>query len=145
MSKNRDMIRIIIGKVGLDPHDRGVIVLSHILREAGMEVIYLGRFQTAESVVKAAIEEDADVIALSDHCGVMPEIAEDVIKEAKKRNVDNIPIIAGGFIEEKDIPVLESMGVSGNFGSGTPHAVLVEHVRKAVTKKARGKRAGLRR
>ncbi len=136
MSKNQDRIRIIIGKVGLDPHDRGVIVLSHILREAGMEVIYLGRFQTAEAVVKAAIEEDADVIALSDHCGVMPEIAEDVIKEAKKRNVDNIPIIAGGFIEEKDIPVLESMGVTGNFGSGTPHAVLVEHVRKAVTKKA---------
>jgi len=136
MSKNQDRIRIIIGKVGLDPHDRGVIVLSHILREAGMEVIYLGRFQTAEAVVKAAIEEDADVIALSDHCGVMPEIAEDVIKEAKKRNVDNIPIIAGGFIEEKDIPVLESMGVSGNFGSGTPHGVLVEHVRKAVTKKA---------
>ena len=139
MSKNQDRIRIIIGKVGLDPHDRGVIVLSHILREAGMEVIYLGRFQTAEAVVKAAIEEDADVIALSDHCGVMPEIAEDVIKEAKKRNVDAIPIISGGFIEEKDIPMLESMGVTGNFGSGTPHAVLVEHVRKVAAKRNEGK------
>ena len=132
MSANQDKIRIIIGKVGLDPHDRGVMVLSHILREAGMEVIYLGRFQTAESVVKAAMEEDADIIALSDHCGVMPEIAEDVIAEAKRQKADDIPIVAGGFIEEKDIPVLERMGVTGNFRSGTPHEAIIEHVRKAA-------------
>ncbi len=135
MSANQVKIRVIIGKVGLDPHDRGVIVLSHILREAGIEVIYLGRFQTAESVVKAAIEEDADIIALSDHCGVMPEIAEDVIKESKKQNAGDIPIIAGGFIEEKDIPVLENMGVSGNFGPGTSHKAIVDHIQKLAAKR----------
>ena len=69
MIDNQKKVRIIIGKIGLDPHDRGVLVLSKILTDAGMEVIYLGRFQTAEAVVRAAIEEDAQIIALSDHCG----------------------------------------------------------------------------
>jgi methylmalonyl-CoA mutase C-terminal domain/subunit len=128
MIDNQKKVRIIIGKIGLDPHDRGVLVLSKILTDAGMEVIYLGRFQTAEAVVRAAIEEDAQIIALSDHCGVMVEIAEQVIKAAKALQAEDIPIIAGGFITEKDIPELEKMGVTGNFTSGTPHDVIVDHV-----------------
>ena len=132
MIDKQKKVRIIIGKIGLDPHDRGVLVLSKILTDAGMEVIYLGRFQTAEAVVRAAIEEDAQIIALSDHCGVMVEIAEQVIKAAKTLQAEDIPIIAGGFIPEKDIPQLEKMGVTGNFTSGTPHDVIVDHVRQVA-------------
>lgn len=127
-------IRVVIGKVGLDPHDRGVLVLTRILRDAGMEVIYLGRAGTAESVVRAAIDEDVDVIALSDHCGVMVQIAADVIEETRKQGAEDIAIVAGGFIEEKDIPVLEDMGVTGNFTSGTPFQDIVDHVRKVAAK-----------
>jgi methylmalonyl-CoA mutase C-terminal domain/subunit len=130
---NEPKIRVVIGKVGLDTHNRGIIVLTQILKEAGMEVIYLGRCRTAESVVRAAIEEDASVIALSDHCGVMIEIAADVKAAAKEFNAQDIPIIAGGFIPENDIPALEAMGVSGIFGAGTPHEVIVDHVRKVAT------------
>jgi methylmalonyl-CoA mutase C-terminal domain/subunit len=132
MIDNPKKVRIIIGKIGLDPHDRGVLVLSKILTDAGMEVIYLGRFQTAEAVVRAAIEEDVQVIALSDHCGVMVEIAEQVIEAEKALQAEDIPIIAGGFIPEKDIPRLEKMGVTGNFTSGTPHDVIVDHVRQVA-------------
>jgi methylmalonyl-CoA mutase C-terminal domain/subunit len=132
MIDNPKKVRIILGKVGLDPHDRGVLVLSKILTDAGMEVIYLGRFQTAEAVVRAAIEEDAQIIALSDHCGVMVEIAEQVIKVAKELEAQDIPIIAGGFLTEKDIPKLEKMGVTGNFTSGTPHEVIVDHVKQVA-------------
>ena len=132
MIDNPKKVRIILGKIGLDPHDRGVLVLSKILTDAGMEVIYLGRFQTAEAVVRAAIEEDAQIIALSDHCGVMVEIAEQVIKVAKELQAEDIPIIAGGFLTEKDIPELEKMGVTGNFTSGTPHEVIVDHVKQVA-------------
>ena len=123
-------IRVLIGKVGLDPHDRGVLILSKILTEAGMEVIYMGRAQTAEAVVKAAVEEDVDVLALSDHCGVMVQIAAGVLEQVHKYNAHDIPIVAGGFIEEKDKPILEKMGITGNFTAGTPHETVVNHIRK---------------
>ena len=134
MAKRAKKIRVVIGKVGLDPHDRGVLVLTRILRDAGMEVIYLGRAGTAESVVRAAVDEDVDVIALSDHCGVMVHIAADVIEEAKKQGAEDIAIVAGGFIEDKDIPVLEEMGVTGNFTAGTPFQDIVDHIRKVASK-----------
>ena len=134
MASRPKKIRVVIGKVGLDPHDRGVLVLTRILRDAGMEVIYLGRAGTAESVVRAAVDEDVDIIALSDHCGVMVHIAADVIEEAKKRGAEDIAIVAGGFVEDKGIPVLEEMGVTGNFTVGTPFQDIVDHIRKVASK-----------
>lgn len=132
MTSRPRKIRVVIGKVGLDPHDRGVLVLTRILRDAGMEVIYLGRAGTAESVVRAALDEDVDVIALSDHCGVMVQIASDVLEEMKKQGADDIAVVAGGFIEDKDVPVLEEMGVTGNFTAGTPFEEIVDHIRKVA-------------
>lgn len=121
-------LRVLIGKIGSDAHDRGVIVLSVALRKAGMEVIYPGKFQTAEKVVRVAIDEDVDVICLSDHCGVMVEIASEVMMLLKENEVTDICVIAGGIIPEEDKPILEKMGVTGNYGSGTPFNVIINHI-----------------
>lgn len=127
-------IRVVIGKIGCDIHERGATLLALALRDAGMEVIYVGRFQTPEAVAKVAIDEDADVIALSDHTGSMRYIAVGVIKALKNYQGNDIHVIAGGLIPKKDIPVLEKMGVTGNFGPGTPFDVIIEHIGSRVEK-----------
>jgi methylmalonyl-CoA mutase C-terminal domain/subunit len=121
-------IRVLIGKVGFDPHDRGVLILSQGLRNAGMEVIFLGKFQTAEEVVNSAIEEHVDVIALSDHCGVMRLIASDVMSLLDEKQATDICVVAGGIIPEEDKPILEGMGVTGNYGMGTAMEEIVDHI-----------------
>lgn len=135
MLQGEQRIRVLIGKVGFDPHDRGVRVLMQALRDAGMEIIYPGKFQTAEAVVRAALNEDVDVLALSDHCGVLPDIAADVIGLLREQGVDDLAVIAGGIMSEEDRAALEKMGVTGNFGPGTPLEVIIEHVRKRAEEK----------
>jgi methylmalonyl-CoA mutase C-terminal domain/subunit len=132
MLKKERRIRVLIGKVGFDPHDRGILVLSQGLRDAGMEVIFLGKFQTAEEVVISAIQENVDVIALSDHCGVMRLIATDVIASLKENKANDICVVAGGIIPEEDKPQLEAMGVTGNYGMGTPMEEIVDHITNRV-------------
>jgi methylmalonyl-CoA mutase C-terminal domain/subunit len=135
MPQDERRIRVLIGKVGFDPHDRGIRVLIHGLRDAGMEVIYTGKFQTAAAVVSAAIHEDVDVLALSDHCGVLPDIATDVVGLLKEQGVENIAIVAGGVLTEEDRVALEKMGVTGNFGAGTPMEMIVDHIRMRAERK----------
>ncbi len=130
-------IRIIIGKIGFDPHDRGVLALAKAFRDAGMEVIFLGKFKTPEEVVRTAIEEGVDVIALSDHCGTMRVIATDVVDLLKKYKATDICVVAGGVIEDKDKPLLEAMGVTGNYGLGTPFQVIVDHIVGRVKRERR--------
>ena len=126
--KRKKTIRVVIGKIGCDIHERGATLLALALRDAGMEVIYAGRYQTPEAVARAAIEEGADVIALSDHTGSMRYIAAGIIEALKKYQRNDIRVIAGGLIPKKDLAVLEKMGVTGNFGPGTPFDVIIEHV-----------------
>ncbi len=126
-------IRVLIGKVGFDPHDRGILVLSQGLRNAGMEVIFLGKFQMAEEVVASAIQEHVDVIALSDHCGVMRMIATDVMELLNKsKAADDICVVSGGIIPEEDKPYLEEIGVTGNYGMGISIEEIVEHIEERV-------------
>ncbi len=125
-------IRIVIGKVGFDPHDRGILALVKAFRDAGMEAIFLGKFKTAEEVVRTAIDEGADVIALSDHCGVMRVIATDVMDLLEKYDATDICVVAGGVIEDEDKPLLEAMGVTGNYTAGTPFEVIVDHIQGRV-------------
>ena len=127
MAKKDRKIRVLIGKVGFDPHDRGILILSQGLRNAGMEVIFLGKFQTAEEVVNSAIQENVDVIALSDHCGVMRLIAKDVMALIEKSGATDICVVAGGIIPEEDKLMLEEMGVTGNYGMGTPIEEIIDH------------------
>jgi len=135
MAEKVRKIRVLIGKVGFDPHDRGILVLSQGLMNAGMEVIFLGKFQTAEEVVTAAIQENADVIALSDHCGVMRLIATDVMGLLKKNEADDICVVAGGIIPEEDKPLIEAIGVTGNYGMGTSMEEIVNHIIERVNSK----------
>jgi methylmalonyl-CoA mutase C-terminal domain/subunit len=125
-------IRILIAKIGCDIHERGALTLLYTFRDAGMEAIYTGRYQTPESVVSAAIAEDVDVIALSDHTGSMPIIAASVLEEMKGRQVSDIHVMSGGLISTEDATVLSEMGVAGNYAPGTPLEVIVEHVRQLV-------------
>ena len=138
MAEKDHKIRVLIGKVGFDPHDRGILILSQGLKDAGMEVIFLGKFLTAEEVVMAAIDENVDVIALSDHCGVMRLIATDVIDLLKKNGASDICVVAGGIIPDEDKPLLEELGVTGNYGMGTPMTEIIDHINEQVNEMRAG-------
>ena len=115
----KDRIRVLLAKPGLDGHDRGIKILARELRDAGMEVIYLGLFQTPETIVNAAIHEDVDVIGISVLDGGQKLIAEDIHKEPKKNKADDIIMLFGGIIPDRDIPVLKKYGVAAVFGPGS--------------------------
>jgi methylmalonyl-CoA mutase C-terminal domain/subunit len=132
MAVQSKTIRVVIGKVGCDIHERGALVLARAFRDAGMEVIYVGRYQTAEAVAKTAVDEDASVIALSDHTGSMRYIADEIVAALKRFGGSDIPVVAGGLIPRKDTAYLEKLGVTGNYGPGTPLPVVIEHIRKVV-------------
>ena len=126
-------IRVVLAMCGLDCHDRGIVYLASGLRDAGMEVIYLGRFNTPENIVKTAIEEDADVICLShlvDHLYMM--FFPQVIELLKKKDASDVCVVGGGRIANEDKPELERLGVSGHFGEGTSMATIVQHIEKRV-------------
>ena len=127
MGSNRK-IRIRIAKAGCDIHERGPYTLMTAFRDAGMEVIYTGRYQSSEAIAKTALVEDVDIIALSDHTGSMPIIAEGVLKALEKLGAMDIRVMAGGLVNSQDVDDLEAMGVSGNFGPGTPLDVIIQHI-----------------
>ena len=121
-------IRIIMAKPGLDGHDRGVKVLAAAYRDAGMEVIYLGLRQTPEMIVSAALQEDADVIALSVLSGAHNTIFPRVLKLMQEKGLDDVLLTGGGIIPEKDIENLSSIGVGKLFGPGTPVHTTIEYI-----------------
>ena len=113
-------IRIIMAKPGLDGHDRGIKVLAAAYRDAGMEVIYLGLRQTPEMIVSSALQEDADVIALSSLNNAHNTIFVNVLSLMEEKGLDNVLLVGGGIITKKDMEVLENKGVGKLFGPGTP-------------------------
>ena len=115
----RKKIRVLIAKPGLDGHDRGIKVLARGLRDAGMEVIYLGLRLTPEQIAEAAIQEDADVVGLSCLSGAHMTLFPKTVELLKKSTKD-ILFIGGGIIPEKDIPNLKEAGIAQTFGPGTP-------------------------
>jgi len=112
-------IRVLIAKPGLDGHDRGVKVIARGLRDAGMEVIYLGLRLTPEQIVKAAIEENADVVGLSCLSGAHMVLFPKIVRLLQEKGGENIPVIGGGIIPKKDIPALKKAGIAQIFGPGT--------------------------
>ena len=123
-------IRIVLAKVGLDGHDRGVKVVARALRDAGYEVIYTGLRQTPEMVVDAALQEDAQVIGLSLHSGAHMTLFPAVVNELKKKNATDIIVFGGGIIPDDDIEELKKQGVAELFTPGTPLQEIVEWLRK---------------
>jgi methylmalonyl-CoA mutase C-terminal domain/subunit len=125
-------IRIVVAKPGLDGHDRGAKVIARALRDAGHEVIYTGLHQTPEQIVETAIQEDADVIGLSVLSGAHLTIFEKLLRLLAERDAGDIVVIGGGIIPERDIPLLEEMGVAAVFTPGARTTSIVEWVRDNV-------------
>ena len=124
-------IKVLITKVGLDGHDRGARVVSALLREAGMEVIYLGTYQTPEMIVKAAIEEDVDVVGLSYLSGEELAHTPKIVQLMKESNMNDVLLLIGGIFPKEEIPMLKKMGVDEVFmGSLTPP--IIEYIRNNV-------------
>ena len=119
-------IRVLISKIGLDGHDRGAKLIVRNLRDAGMEVIYTGLWQTPKATVYAALQEDVDVIGVSllsaAHMTIMPE----VVQLCRQAGLPDVPVVVGGIIPEQDHQPLRDAGVAGVFNPGTPMAAIIE-------------------
>ncbi|MCK4652844.1 MAG: cobalamin B12-binding domain-containing protein [Candidatus Cloacimonetes bacterium] len=125
-------IRILIGKPGLDGHDRGAKVIAAALRDAGFEVIYTGLHQLSESIVEAAIQEDVDIIGLSILSGAHMTIFPKIIDLLKQKNAEHIIVIGGGIIPEEDIKKLIQMGVKRIFTPGAPTNEIVDYINSII-------------
>ncbi len=123
--------RVLIGKVGLDGHDRGAKVIARALRDAGFEVIYTGLHQTPEMVVQTALQEDVDGIGISILSGAHNTLVPDVVKELEAQNASDIFVFAGGIIPDDDITKLKEAGVIEVFTPGTKTTTVAEFVRNA--------------
>lgn len=124
-------LRVILAKLGLDGHDRGLKVVARILRDAGMEVIYLGLRQTTDSIVAAAEQEDADAIGLSMHNAGHMTLAPNMVKALKAADLD-IPVIVGGIVPDDDVAKLHEAGVAAVLGPGASAEEVARTVRDAV-------------
>ena len=119
VSNNRKT-RVLIAKPGLDGHDRGAKVVARGLRDAGMEVIYLGLRLTPEQIAEAAIQEDVDVVGLDCLSGAHMTLFPKTVQLTREKGGEDILIIGGGIIPKKDIPKLKEAGIAQIFGPGTP-------------------------
>ncbi len=123
-------IRVLLAKPAIDGHDRGVFVLARAFRDAGMEVIYPGLLPTPEEIVDIAVDEDVDVIAISLLNSSHMAVFRKLMALLRKRKATGIAVVGGGIIPEDDKPELERMGVTGNYGPGTPMSEIIAHIRK---------------
>jgi methylmalonyl-CoA mutase, C-terminal domain len=132
---SRKPIRVLVAKPGLDGHDRGALILCRAFRDAGMEVIYTGFLATPEQVAQMAIDEDVDVVAMSllngAHMTAFPKVA----KLVHEKGGADILLVGGGIIPDDDKPRLEKLGITGNYGPGTPLKTIIEHVEKIVAER----------
>jgi methylmalonyl-CoA mutase C-terminal domain/subunit len=127
--------RVLVAKVGLDGHDRGVKVVARILRDAGFEVIYTGLFQTPEKVAAAAIDEDVDAIGLSMLSAAHMTLAPRVVEQVRQRGAD-IPVVVGGVIPEQDAPKLMERGVAAVLTPGASADEVVATMQRVIDARA---------
>lgn len=122
-------IRVLLAKLGLDSHDRGIITVARWLADAGMEIVYLGSAQAPQGVVQAALQENVDVVGLSFSCGQHLFWIPIVVAEMKKQHADNIPLLVGGVIPRTDINILKEMGVNEVFPTDTRLDKVIDYIR----------------
>ena len=125
-------IRILVAKPGLDGHDRGAKVVAQALRDSGMEVIYTGLHQTIDQITQTAIQEGVDVIGLSIMSGAHLPICEKLMQEKKKNKIDDIMVVSGGVIPNRDIPPLRKIGIQGIFPGGTSFDESIRWIKENV-------------
>lgn len=133
MSQKR--IKVLVAKLGLDGHDRGAKVIARALKDAGMEVVYTGLRQTPEQIVKAAVQEDVDVIGISILSGAHLELVPYVVNLMKEKGLNDVVLVVGGVIPPQDVPKLKEMGVDEVFLPGSSLKEVVEKIAKAVETK----------
>ncbi len=131
MTKEQTPFRVLIGKPGLDGHDRGAKFIARALRDQGFEVIYTGIRRTAAEIAATAIQEDVDVVGLSSLSGAHLRLFPEVVNELASRGGSDIPVLGGGVIPEEDIATLLENGLSGIFTPGTPADVIISSFKKA--------------
>jgi len=126
-------IRVLVAKPGLDGHDRGAKVVARALRDAGMEVIYTGIRQTPEMIVKAALQEDVNVLGLSILSGAHMELFPIIMDQLKEKGMENVLVVAGGIIPKEDVQALQEIGVRAVFGPGTATQEIADFIRKEMS------------
>ncbi|MFN0064597.1 MAG: cobalamin B12-binding domain-containing protein [Myxococcaceae bacterium] len=126
-------LRILVGKPGLDGHDRGAKIIARALRDAGMEVVYTGLHQTPEMIVNAAVQEDVDAIGLSIMSGAHMTLFPAVLDLLREKDASDIRIFGGGIIPDEDIPKLKGLGVAEIFTPGSSTQDIVQWIQKNVT------------
>ena len=125
-------IKVIVSKVGLDGHDRGAKVVASLLKEAGMEVVYLGMYQTPEGIIRAAIDEDADVLGLSYLSGEHLVYTPKIVEEMKRNGLDDVLLVVGGSFPPEDIEVMKQMGVDEVFRGGSLTQSIIDYITENV-------------
>lgn len=126
-------VRVLIAKPGLDGHDRGAKVVALALRDAGFEVIYTGLHQTVEQIVETANQEDVDVIGLSILSGAHLPIAQKLMAKLREANMNELLVLVGGNIPERDIAPLKHLGVAGVFPSSSNFEAIAAFIREQIT------------
>ncbi len=126
------LVRVLVGKLGLDGHDRGAKIIARMLRDNGMEVIYTGIRQTPSMVTRAAVEEDVDLIGISILSGAHMDLIPILLQELEENGASDIPVIVGGIIPDQDRINLLEMGVAEIFGPGTTSEEIIKFVRSTA-------------
>lgn len=129
-------MRILIGKAGLDGHDRGVKIVARALRDAGFDVIYSGLHNTPEEIVEAALQEDVDAVGLSILSGAHNFIFPEIIRLFEERGINDITLFGGGIIPKEDVEALRQKGVKAIFEPGTSTDEIIDWVKENVTPRA---------
>lgn len=130
--RSKRKVRILVGKPGLDGHDRGAKIIARALRDAGFEVIYTGLHQTPEMIVTAAVQEDVDAIGLSILSGAHNYLFPKVVELLRAKKMKNVVVFGGGIIPDDDIPALRKKGVDRVFTPGTPLTEIISYVQEKV-------------
>jgi methylmalonyl-CoA mutase C-terminal domain/subunit len=128
-------IRVMLAKVGLDGHDRGVKVVARALRDAGMDVIYTGLHRTPDEVVTAAIQEDVDVLGVSLLSGVQMTVFPKIFDRLKKEGADDMIVVAGGVMPDEDVAALKKLGVKEVMLQDTPPQAIIDRLRQLVSER----------
>ncbi len=134
MEKGNVPIRVLVAKPGLDGHDMGAKVVVRALRDAGMEAIYTGLRQSVDQIIRAAIQEDVDVIGVSILSGAHLGLAEKIVKRMREEGIMDKMLIIGGVIPREDIPRLKGVGVAEVFPVGTPFPEIVGFIERTIRK-----------
>ncbi len=128
-------IRVLLAKVGLDGHDRGVKVVARTLRDAGMDVIYTGLHRTPEEVVTSALQEDVDVLGISLLSGAHMTICPRILQLLRDKGADDVIVVVGGVVPDEDVAALKEMGVKELLLQDTPPRAIIETLTRLVTER----------